>query len=136
MALDPAKSPPRSKARAIVQLTRGRMQGLVTRLMSPSDFGEILKPFVFLDLFDHEGAPFKGKLHPHSGIATLSYVIEGAVSFIDPDNVKGTLSAGGVEWMQAGRGMWHGGGLDKAGRTRGFQLWIRPPPGPALGPHI
>jgi len=30
-----------------------------------------------------------------------------------PDNVRGTLSAGGVEWMQAGRGMWHGGGLDK-----------------------
>ena len=44
-------------------------------------------------------------LHPHSGIATLTYVAEGAVSYIDPDNVKGTLSAGGVEWMQAGRGM-------------------------------
>jgi redox-sensitive bicupin YhaK (pirin superfamily) len=74
--------------------------------MSPSDFGEILKPFVFLDLFDHEGAPFNGPLHPHSGIATLTYVAEGAVSYIDPDNVKGTLAAGGVEWMQAGRGMW------------------------------
>jgi len=34
--------------------------------MSPSDFGEILKPFVFLDLFDHEGAPFSGPLHPLS----------------------------------------------------------------------
>jgi redox-sensitive bicupin YhaK (pirin superfamily) len=122
--------------RQIARRTRGRMQGLVTRLMSPSDFGEILKPFVFLDLFDHEGAPFKGKLHPHSGIATLSYVIEGAVSFIDPDNVKGTLSAGGVEWMQAGRGMWHGGGLDKEGRTRGFQLWIALPPELELGPAI
>ena len=40
--------------------------------MSPSDLGEILKPFVFLDLFDHEGAPFNGPLHPHSGIATLT----------------------------------------------------------------
>jgi redox-sensitive bicupin YhaK (pirin superfamily) len=102
--------------------------------MSPSDFGEILKPFVFLDLFDHEGAPFNGPLHPHSGIATLTYVAEGMVSFIDPDNVRGTLSAGGVEWMQAGRGMWHGGGLDRAGRTRGFQLWIALPPGLELGP--
>jgi redox-sensitive bicupin YhaK (pirin superfamily) len=111
-------------------------QGLVTRLMSPSDFGKILKPFVFLDLFDHQGAPFEGGLHPHSGITTLTYVIEGAVSFIDPDNVKGTLSAGGVEWMQAGRGMWHGGGLDKAGRTRGFQLWIALPPELELGPTI
>jgi redox-sensitive bicupin YhaK (pirin superfamily) len=104
--------------------------------MSPSDWGQILKPFVFLDLFDHEGAPFNGSLHPHSGIATLTYVAEGAVSYIDPDNVKGTLPAGGVEWMQAGRGMWHGGGLDKAGRTRGFQLWIALPPELELGPTI
>jgi redox-sensitive bicupin YhaK (pirin superfamily) len=104
--------------------------------MSPSDLGEILKPFVFLDLFDHEGAPFNGPLHPRSGIATLTYVAEGAVSYIDPDNVKGTLSAGGVEWMQAGRGMWHGGGLDKAGRTRGFQLWIALPPELELGPTL
>jgi len=112
------------------------MHGPVTRLMSPSDFGEILKPFVFLDLFDHEGPPFNGPIHPHSGIATLTYVAEGAVSYIDPDNVRGTLPAGGVEWMQAGRGMWHGGGLDKAGRTRGFQLWIALPPELELGPTI
>jgi redox-sensitive bicupin YhaK (pirin superfamily) len=104
--------------------------------MSPSDFGVILKPFVFLDLFDHEGAPFNGPLHPHSGIATLTYVAEGAVSYIDPDDVRGTLPAGGVEWMQAGRGMWHGGGLDKAGRTRGFQLWIALPPRFELGPTV
>jgi len=102
--------------------------------MSPSDLGEVLKPFVFLDLFDHAGAPFNGPLHPHSGIATLTYVAEGAISYVDPDNVKGTLPAGGVEWMQAGRGMWHGGGLDKAGRTRGFQLWIALPPELELGP--
>src|SRR3982074_3742023 len=128
-------SPPRL-ARAIVQRTRGRTHGPVTRLMSPSDLGEILKPFVFLDLFDHEGAPFNGPLHPHSGIATLTWVAEGAVSYIDPDDVRGTLPAGGVEWMQAGRGMWHGCGLDKAGRTRGFQLWIALPPALELGPTI
>ena len=104
--------------------------------MSPSDFGEILKPFVFLDLFDHEGAPFNGPLHPHSGIATLTYLAEGAVNYIDPDNVRGTLPAGGVEWMQAGRGMWHGGGLDHPGRTRGFQLWIALPPELELGPTV
>ena len=72
MALAPAKSAPPREARAIVRRTRGRTHGPVTRLMSPSDFGEILKPFVFLDLFDHEGAPFNGPLHPHSGIATLT----------------------------------------------------------------
>jgi len=136
MTLAQSKSPPPRLARAVEQRTRGRTHGPVTRLMSPSDLGEILKPFVFLDLFDHEGAPFNGPLHPHSGIATLTYVAEGAVSYIDPDNVKGTLSAGGVEWMQAGRGMWHGGGLDKAGRTRGFQLWIALPPELELGPTL
>ncbi|HJW45671.1 MAG TPA: pirin family protein [Lysobacter sp.] len=136
MMLAQAKSPLLIQARAIVQRTRGRTHGPVTRLMSPSDFGEILKPFVFLDLFDHEGAPFDGPLHPHSGIATLTYVAEGAVSYIDPDNARGTLPAGGVEWMQAGRGMWHGGGLDKAGGTRGFQLWIALPPELELGRTI
>jgi redox-sensitive bicupin YhaK (pirin superfamily) len=99
--LDSAKSS--RLTRAIIRRTRGQAHGPLTRLMSPSDFGEILKPFVFLDLFDHEGAPFNGPLHPHSGIATLTYIIEGELSFIDPDDVRGTLSAGGVEWMQAGR---------------------------------
>jgi redox-sensitive bicupin YhaK (pirin superfamily) len=131
-----SKSLPPRPARAIVRRTRGVTHGPVTRLMSPSDFGEILKPFVFLDLFDHEGAPFNGALHPHSGIATLTYIAEGSVSYIDPDNVRGTLPTGGVEWMQAGRGMWHGGGLDKAGRTRGFQLWVALPPELELGPTI
>src|SRR5712691_1522240 len=132
--LAPVKSPLPRLARSIVQRTRGRAHGSITRLMSPSGLGEILKPFVFLDLFDHEGAPFNGPLHPHSGIATLTYVAEGAVSYIDPDNITGALTAGGVEWMQAGRGMWHGGGLDNAGRTRGFQLWIALPPELELGP--
>jgi len=125
-----------ARKRRITHRTYGKNHGPATRLMSPSDLGEILKPFVFLDLFDHEGEPFSAPLHPHSGIATLTYVAEGAVSYIDPDNVKGTLAAGGVEWMQAGRGMWHGGGLDKAGLTRGFQLWIALPPELELGPTL
>src|ERR1700730_373770 len=136
MTLVQSKSPPRRLARAIMHPTSGRKNGPITRLMSPSDLGEILKPFVFLDLFDHEGAPFTGPLHPHSGIATLTYIVEGAVNYIDPDDIRGTLQAGGFEWMQAGRGMWHGGGLDKAGRTRGFQLWIALPPALELGPTI
>ena len=135
MTLDRAKSPLPRLTRAIMQRTRGRTQGSATRLMSPSDFGEILKPFVFLDFFDNDGAAFTAGLHPHSGIATLSYIIEGSVSYIDPDNVRGTVPAGGVEWMQAGRGMWHGGGIN-AGRTRGFQLWIALPPELELGSTI
>jgi redox-sensitive bicupin YhaK (pirin superfamily) len=120
--------------RPITFRTRGKIHGPITRLMSPGDVGGFLKPFVFLDLVDHEGEPFKGSLHPHSGIATLSYLIEGEVRYIDYDGSEGLLPAKGVEWMQAGRGMWHGGGLDKAGRTRGFQLWIALPPELELGP--
>src|SRR6266849_1736266 len=136
MSLDQVKSSRPSLARAIAQRTRGRTQGAITRLMSPSDFGQILKPFVFLDLFDHEGSSVDAGLHPHSGIATLTSVADGAVSYITPENVRGTLPAGGVEWMQAGRGMWHGGALDNPSRTRGFQLWIALPPQLELGPTV
>jgi hypothetical protein len=41
---------------AIIRRTRGQAHGPLTLLMSPSDFGEILKPFVFLDLFDTQSA--------------------------------------------------------------------------------
>src|SRR5438093_10259157 len=51
--------------RQIVHRTRGLRHGAITRLMSPSDFGHILKPFVFLDLFDIDGPSFSGMaLHP------------------------------------------------------------------------
>ena len=79
-----------SPARRVAQLTRGRAHGAVTRLVSPSNLGKVLKPFVFLDLFDFEGQPFDIGLHPHSGIATLTYVTEGALNYIDPD---GRMSA-------------------------------------------
>lgn len=130
---DTVASPVDAGARKILFRTRGRRHGPITRLMSPSDLGGILKPFVFLDLIEHDGAAFEGSLHPHSGIATLTYIGEGRITYIDPDNFTGRLPAGGVEWMQAGGGMWHGGGVE-AGRTRGFQLWIALPPELELGP--
>jgi len=103
--------------------------------MSPSDFGRLLKPFVFLDLIDNQGKPFSGfGLHPHSGIATLTYVAEGSVRYEDTNGATGLLRAGGIEWMQAGGGVWHGGGAGEPGRTRGFQLWIALPPELELGP--
>src|SRR5258708_12576406 len=83
--------------RAITHRTRGLTRGPVTRLVSPSDFGEILKPFVFLDFFDHEGPPFNGALHPHSGIATLTYVAEGAITYIDPTGERGTPRPAAVQ---------------------------------------
>ena len=119
----------------IARRTRGQNHGPITRLMSPSDFGSLLKPFVFLDIFDTQGNPFSGfGLHPHSGIATLTYVAEGSVSYQDTNGATGLLPAGGIEWMRAGGGVWHGGGTGESGRTRGFQLWIALPPELELGP--
>jgi redox-sensitive bicupin YhaK (pirin superfamily) len=122
--------------RKIAARTAGSKHGPITRLMSPGDFGERLKPFVFLDYFDMQGPPFEGALHPHSGIATLTYVIEGRVDLIDPDGHTEVMQDGGVEWMQAGRGMWHGGSAGDAshGRVRGYQLWVALPPELELGP--
>jgi redox-sensitive bicupin YhaK (pirin superfamily) len=112
--------------REIVRRTRGRRHGAITRLVSPSDLGELIKPFVFLDLFDisASGAPNFG-WHPHSGIATLTVVHEGAIEYQETTGVKGVLSAGGVEWMRAGRGVWHTGAALE--RSKGFQLWIALP---------
>jgi hypothetical protein len=45
-------TPVQARPRRIIRRTRGSRHGPVTRLMSPSDLGQVLKPFVFLDLFD------------------------------------------------------------------------------------
>jgi len=120
--------------RQIAHRSRGHVHGPITRLISPSDLGEIVKPFVFLDLFENEGKSFDGfGLHPHSGIATLTYIAEGSVNYEDTNGARGVLGAGAVEWMQAGAGVWHGGGAGDIGRTRGFQLWIALPPHLELG---
>jgi redox-sensitive bicupin YhaK (pirin superfamily) len=125
----------RGSGSRIVKRTRGQKHGPITRLMSPSDFGRLLKPFVFLDLVDNQGTPFTGfGLHPHSGIATVTYIAEGSVRYEDTNGATGLLPAGGIEWMRAGGGVWHGGGLGEPGRTRGFQLWIALPPELELGP--
>jgi redox-sensitive bicupin YhaK (pirin superfamily) len=115
--------------RQIIHRTRGHSQGIVTRLMSPGDLGQVLKPFVFLDLFDTGDRAITGRnLHPHSGIATVTYVFEGSTRYEDTTGASGLLPAGGVEWFKAGGGAWHGGGAGEAGRTRGFQLWLTLPP--------
>ena len=108
-----------TRPRKIVRRTRGNRHGPITRLMSPSDLGQVLKPFVFLDLFDTENATFQGMgLHPHSGIAMVTYLFEGSVRYEDSTGATGVLPAGGVEWFKAAHGAWHGGGFGDAARTR------------------
>ena len=123
--------------RPIIHRTFGQGHGPIKRLVSPHHGGELIKPFVFLDLFESDGREFSGfGLHPHSGIATLTYVAEGGVNYEDTNGARGSIGSGGVEWMRAGQGVWHGGGGGEAGHTRGFQLWLALPPQLELGPSV
>jgi redox-sensitive bicupin YhaK (pirin superfamily) len=117
-------------ARAIVLRTSGSTHGPITRLMSPGDLGELLKPFVFLDIVNFKArAGQRGfGMHPHSGLATLTFLLEGDVVYEDSTGKSGTLPAGGVEWMRAGNGVWHSGGPATEGSIQGFQLWVALPP--------
>jgi redox-sensitive bicupin YhaK (pirin superfamily) len=115
--------------RAIVYRTLGSKHGPITRLMSPSDLGEHLKPFVFLDHFEAESSSFGGfGMHPHSGIATLTWMVQGSASYEDTTGKTGLLPEGGVEWMQAGGGVWHSSSPTSGIAMRGFQLWVALPP--------
>ena len=130
-------SPAQTLARPtkIVHRTRGRRHGPVTRLMSPGDLGQVLKPFVFLDLVDTETKALSAfGLHPHSGIATVTHLFEGDVRYEDTTGATGLLPEGGLEWFKAGHGAWHGGGAGNASYARGFQLWLALPPEQELGP--
>ena len=76
-----------NSARRIAWRTRGHTQGAITRLVSPSDLGELIKPFVFLDLAQFDGryapTPMGFGWHPHSGIATVTVMVEGNIRFAE-----------------------------------------------------
>lgn len=115
-------------SRAIAHRTRGHAQGPITRLMSPGDVGELVKPFVFLDFF--EMGPVKMPsmpAHPHSGIATHTTLLRGGIEYADSTGASGKLEAGSVEWMRAGGGVWHWGKPLEGQPTRGYQLWLALP---------
>ncbi|KPU60769.1 pirin family protein [Pseudomonas fluorescens] len=117
--------------RAIRYRTTGSGHGAIVRLMSPSDLGHLIKPFVFLDLFEGESSFINGMpLHPHSGIATVTVITEGNLRFEDADSGAGMIDHGGVEWMRAGGGVWHGKEMSvgTSKRIQGFQLWVALPP--------
>jgi len=124
-----AKAAAEARARRVTYRTRGHSQGPITRLVSPSDVGELIKPFVFLDYFeiDPNHMPPIG-FHPHSGIATLSLIFEGQITYEETSGTKGIIEPGGVEWMRASGGVWHTGGAVGTARVKGYQLWIALPP--------
>ncbi len=124
-----ARPLPLISMRRIVLRTRGSSHGPITRLVSPSDVGELIKPFVFLDHFDLQppGREWFG-IHPHSGIATFTLMLNGSVAYEDTTGKSGVLPAGGLEWMRAGGGVWHDGRSADLSRMHGLQLWVALPP--------
>lgn len=119
---------PQGAQRHVVQRAAGHRHGPVTRIFSPGDIGHQVKPFVFLDHFDFQatgGSMFP--MHPHSGIATTTVLLSGALRYEDTTGASGVLEAGSVEWMRAGLGVWHDGAPNGAGRFRGYQLWVALP---------
>ena len=122
--------------RPVKSITQARpaIEGAGVRLRRAFGFGntEDFDPFLLFDDFRNErpedylaGFPW----HPHRGIETITYVLSGTVKHGDSLGNKGSLGAGDVQWMTAGRGIMHqempqG---DATGRMHGFQLWANLP---------
>ena len=117
------------QSRRIVLQTRGKTSGPITRLVSPSDVGQLIKPFVFLDYVELDSSPLPElPLHPHSGIATLTTLLQGSLHIQDSKGLPKSIDCDGIEWMQAGRGVWHGGPVSSTGSVKLYQLWVALPP--------
>jgi len=85
-------------------------------------------------LFDHFGSSnpedyIKGfPLHPHRGIETVTYMIDGQVDHKDSLGNSGTIGGGDVQWMTSGSGIMHAEmPQPQADEMIGFQLWVNLP---------
>ena len=101
------------------------------RAFGSSEVGQF-DPFLLLDDFRSENPNHYNKgfpWHPHRGIETITYILQGKVEHGDSLGNKGVIDAGDVQWMTAGSGIIHqempkG---DASGRMEGFQLWANLP---------
>jgi len=114
-----------------VEPSRPTIEGAGVKLRRA--FGRVdtsLDPFLLLDDFGSDdpadyvaGFPW----HPHRGIETITYVLEGEVSHGDSLGNKGTIGPGDAQWMTAGSGIIHEEMPRRSKRLRGFQLWANLP---------
>ena len=110
--------------------------GFVVRRLLPSAVKQAVGPFIFFDHFgpidvapdaNHDVRP-----HPHIGLATVTYLFEGAIDHRDSIGSYQRIEPGAINWMTAGRGIVHSERTphDLAGqphRTHGLQLWAALP---------
>jgi redox-sensitive bicupin YhaK (pirin superfamily) len=110
--------------------------GFIVRRLLPAAARQAVGPFLF---FDHFGPISAGpednhdvRAHPHIGLATVTYLFEGAMEHRDSTGVVQRIEPGAINWMTAGRGIVHSERTpaDLRGRPRrshGLQLWAALP---------
>jgi redox-sensitive bicupin YhaK (pirin superfamily) len=110
--------------------------GFVVRRLLPSVQQRAVGPFVFFDHFGpiqaHPQDNHDVRPHPHIGLATVTYLFEGAMQHRDSTGVVQRIEPGAINWMTAGRGVVHSERTpdDLRGATRtshGLQLWVALP---------
>jgi quercetin 2,3-dioxygenase len=125
-----------ARNRRIKRIIKGKpvLEGAGVHLNRAFGFGKgsEFDPFLLLDDFraDDPRDYLKGfPWHPHRGIETITYLLDGRVEHGDSMGNKGVIGPGDVQWMTAGSGIIHqempkG---DETGRMGGFQLWANLP---------
>ncbi len=116
------------------QLATPTMEGAGVKLHRAFGFQnpEQFDPFLLFDDFRNDRAEdFQAGFpwHPHRGIETITYVLNGTVDHGDSLGNEGTLGPGSVQWMTAGSGILHQE-MPKGnahGQMHGFQLWANLP---------
>ena len=109
---------------------------LINRIL-PNRYADKVGPFVFLDhvlpvVKSEVMSANQGKAHPHRGIATLTYVLQGEAEHFDSRGNRATIYSGGAQWMKAANGIIHDETLNVDSKTtspyiHGFQFWINLP---------
>jgi len=95
--------------------------------------GNEFDPFLLFDHFafnDPIEGPLRGfPYHPHRGIETVTYMLEGSTSHRDSLGNAGLIGPGDVQWMSSGRGILHEEmpRRGESGNIYGFQLWVNLP---------
>ncbi len=123
------------KHRPIQRLLRGQetADGAGVRLTRVIGTQQLLQldPFLLLDDFRSDNPDdYIGGFppHPHRGFETVTYLLAGRMAHKDNAGHAGELTAGGVQWMTAGRGVVHSEmPMQENGLLAGFQLWVNLP---------
>lgn len=87
-------------------------------------------PFLMMDTFGSKNPEdyIKGfPMHPHRGIETITYLIEGSIDHEDSVGNKGTINSGELQWMTSGSGIMHEEMPRRTEKLEGLQFWLNLP---------